>query len=267
MIIARAAPLLVLVCATARAVEVESDLSIGEDFVHATTDVAAELHDELRLGAGATLAGTFTDQRWGAQVLVGLVGERLSMNLRAAWAPKQAGRGWLALTPELGLHFALGRLVLDGQAQLTARRSDAHTRRGPVPVDQLQLGGELTATVDERWELIVGALGSFYDPDLAAPKLRGADLGLAVTLAGRPEDWAVVVRGARRVGWLRVELGFTGIAFAADRGTAVVPRAAARVGPFGGLSVEAALDLVLDTDARARDPVRPMGGLTLTWER
>src|SRR5262249_45535012 len=90
----------------------------------------------------------------------------------------------------------------------------------------------------------------------------GADAGLAVTLAGKPERWAVGVRGGRRLTprW-KIDLGLFGVAFADGQGGALVPKVAARAGPWRWITLEASVELV--ANLRISEPMRWIGGLGL----
>jgi hypothetical protein len=112
------------------------------------------------------------------------------------------------------------------------------------------------------------ALYSFYGPDPAAPALRGLDLGLAVTLAGNPERWAVggsLARRAHRAVWC--EIGTAGVGYADGSGVAIVPRASLHLGAWRGVSVGASFELVVGTGEGAKDPLREIGGIELEYER
>ncbi|HEX8953118.1 MAG TPA: hypothetical protein VF945_14790, partial [Polyangia bacterium] len=157
---------------------------------------------------------------------------------------------------------------LHGELGVLLRRIDAEARRRATSVDQLQLHAAGDVTLDERWRLGVLALYSFYDPDPAARGLRELDLGLAVTLAGRPERWAVgasLARRAHRAVWC--ELGAAGVAYADGHGAAIVPRAALRLGAWRGFGVTTSLELVVGLGAAAGEPVREIGGLELEYTR
>ena len=253
----------------ARAVEVRSELTAGGEFVFLTNDVEVELLDgQLALGGGLTLVGDYTIERYGAQALVEWRGERASAGVAATFGPRQAGRGWASLDPHAETERTIGRWRLRGDAGIVLRRIDATARRHPIAVDQLQLHASGDVTLDDRWRLGLFALYSFYDPDPSAPTLRDLDLGLAVTLAGRPERWAAgasVARRAHRAVWC--ELGAGGAVYADGQGAAIVPRAAVRLGAWRGVSVAAALDLVIGVAGAAREPLREIGSLELDYER
>jgi hypothetical protein len=259
---------LALSARAARAFEAESDLTVSRDFVYLTTDLQGELLDGwLGLGGGFVVVSNFHGARYGLRTLAELSSERFSGGLVLAYSPLQDQRGWASLEPRLATHLVFGRLALDAEVRLTLRRANVASRRGSVAIDQLQLDGEGTLTLDERWHLTMEAIRSFYDRDLAGRALRGADLGPAVTLAGRPEVWALGARAGRRLGaHLRLEAGLTGVDYADGPGGALMPRAAIRAGPWGGFSIEAKLEIVIAI-AGARDPVREIGGLALSFER
>jgi hypothetical protein len=260
---------LLLAAPMVRAFEVESDLTIGRGFLYRTTDVDGEVLDgRLALGGGYTMVSDFRDVRFGAQARVAIHGERVSAQLAASWGPKQKQRGWSTLAPSIAMHIERGRAVLDGELELVWRRADAALRRAIESIDQIQLRAELRLAIDERWRVGLLALVSFYDPDLGHGRLRYADAGLAVTLAGRPERWALSAKLGRSLGrWFALESGLAGVVYADGRGAAVVPRAAIRGGPWRGFSVETSVDLVLRVDRAARDPPRALGGLALGYER
>ncbi len=260
----------VLVLATrSRAFELASELTVGPNFLYRTTDVSGELCDgRLELGGGYTMVSDFHDVRFGGQALIAAHGSWISGTLAGSWGPSQAGRGWATVAPEGELHFELGRVTLDGALEVTLRRADAALFRKIVPIDQLQLRAQVALAIDERWRVELVGLRSFYDPDLALPALRRADAGLSVTTAGRPERWAVDLRGGRTFKHrLGAEFGLAWVMYADDRGHALVPRLALRGGPWRGVSVELSGELALGVERAARDPPRPMGGLKLAYER
>jgi hypothetical protein len=253
----------------AHATEVRSELTAGREFVFLTNDVEVELLDgQLALGGGLTLVGDYSTERYGAQALVEWRGERASAGVAATFGPRQAGRGWASLDPHAEAERTVGRWRLRGDAGVLLRRIDAAAHRRPIAVDQLQLHAAGDVTLDDRWRLGLFALYSFYDPDPSAPSLRELDLGLAVTLAGRPERWAAggsVARRAHRAVWC--ELGAAGAVYADGQGAAIVPRAGLRLGAWRGFSVAAAVDLVVGIAAAAREPPRAIGSLELGYER
>jgi hypothetical protein len=267
--IAIAFALVLVLAARSRAFELTSELTVGPNFLYRTTDVEGELCDgRLGLGGGYTMVSDFHDVRFGGQALIAVHGSWISGTLAGSWGPSQAGRGWATVAPQGELHFELGRVVLDGALEVTLRRADAALRHKIVAVDQLQLRAQIAVTLDERWHLEVAALRSFYDPDLALPSLRRADAGLSVTLAGRPERWAVDLRGGRSFNKkLGAELGLAWVMYADDRGHALVPRLALRGGPWRGVSVELSGDVAIGVERAVHDPPRAMGGLKLAYER
>src|SRR5581483_10116518 len=188
---------IVFACACAlplrvRAFEVTSDLSIGPGFLYRTTDVEGELcGGRLALGGGYTMVSDFHDVRFGGQAMIAARGSWLSGTLAGSWGPSQQGRGWATLAPSGALHFEHGRVTLDGEFEITLRRADAKTRRSIVSIDQLQLRAQVAILVDARWRAELTGLRSFYDPDLADRGLTRADAGLMVSVAGRPERWAI----------------------------------------------------------------------------
>jgi hypothetical protein len=148
------------------------------------------------------------------------------------------------------------------------RRIDAASRRRVLELDQLQLHASGDVTLDDRWRFGVVALYSFYGPDPSAPALRDLDLGLAVTLAGRPERWAVggsLSRRAHRVVWC--DVGAAGVVYADGTGAAIVPRAGLRLGPWRGVSVGASFEVAVGIGGAAHDPLREIGGVELELER
>ena len=207
-------------------------------------------------------------ERYGAAALVEYRGERVSAGVAATFGPRQERRGWASLDPHAELQVARGAWSTRAAAGAVLRRIEVAAHVGSITIDQLQLHGEVEATFADRWRLGALALYSFYDPDPAAARLRDVDVGLAVTLAGRPERWAVGGHAARRLArplWL--ELGLTGVTYANGRGSALVPRAAGRVGPWRGVSVGVSVDVVVDVEPSASERVRTIGGLEVEYER
>ncbi|HJU24241.1 MAG TPA: hypothetical protein VJ891_17185, partial [Casimicrobiaceae bacterium] len=231
--------LLLLLGSTSHAIEIANDLSIGPSFLYDTTDVDAELVDgQLLLGGGYTAVSDFRDVRFGGQARVGWSRAWFTAVVEGSWGPSQRARGWATLAPKVSGHFELRRVTLDGELETTLRRTDAALGRWIRSIDQLQLRAELDATIDQHWELGVTGYRSFYDPDLARPSLRRADLGFAVTLAGRPERWAISGRARRAFRKWAVESGVAGVWYADGRGAAIVPRVMIRAGPFRRFTVE-----------------------------
>jgi hypothetical protein len=259
--------IVVVLAPAVRAFEIASELSIGRDFVHQTIDASGDVVDgRLALGGGATMSGGFGDLRFGAHARVELRGARWSAAVAGSWAPAQRGRGWATVTPSGALHFERERVDVDVAAEVTLRRADAMRVGHAFPIDQLQARAQVDVAIDERWEAGAGGIVSFYDPDPAARALRGADLGLSITLAGRAERWAASVRAARRLPkHVAVEVGFAWVAYADGRGGAAVPRASIRAGPWRGVSVETSGDVIVGT--AARDGVGGTAGVRLGYER
>jgi hypothetical protein len=252
-----------------RAFEARSELTMGREFVFLTSELEVELIDgQLALGGGITMVSDYTIERYGAQALIAYRGEHASAGVAAAFGPRQEGRGWASLDPQGELRFTIGRWSLHAEGGVLLRRVDAEAKRARIAVDQLQLHAAFEMGRDERWRVGAFALYSFYDPDPAVPALRDLDLGLAVTLGGRPERWAAGGHVAvRTVGRLWVELGAAGVVYADGRGAAVVPRAVVRVVAWRGVSVSGSLDLVVGIDQAARQGMREIGGLELEYER
>jgi len=253
----------------AGAVDIRSEVSAAREFVFWTNDVEVELLDgQLALGGGLTLVSDYVIGWYGAQALAEYRGEGISAGVAATFGPRQTGRGWASIDPHAELQRAFGRWRLRGDAGVLLRRIDAEARRRIVDVDQLQLHASADATFADRWRLAALALYSFYDPDPATPMLRELDLGLAVTLAGRPERWAVggsLAGRAHSKVWC--ELGAAGVVYADGHGAAVVPRGILRLGPRRGVSVAASLDVVVGVGGAGHEPVREIGGLELEYER
>ncbi len=259
---------MVLPAGRARAIDVRSELTVGREFVFLTNDLERELLDgQLALGAGVTMVSDYRVERYGAQALIEYRGEHVVAGLEATFGPRQEARGWASLDPHVGLDYVLGRWSLHGDGGVLLRRIDAAARRASVEVDQLQLHAEIEATLAARWRVAAFGLYSFYDPDPARPTLRGLDLGLAVTLAGRPERWAAGGRLGRMLGrgvWL--DLGAAGVEYADGSGTAVVPRVAVHAGVNRGVSVGASFELVVGSGS-GDEALREIGGFELEYER
>ncbi|MCU1277098.1 MAG: hypothetical protein JWM53_644 [bacterium] len=255
--------------AAARAVEVRSELTVGREFVFLTNDLAVEVADgQLALGGGITMVSDYMIERYGAQALVEYHGDHFSAGVAATFGPRQAGRGWASIDPHAEAQLASGRWRFHGEGGVLLRRIDAAASHSLVSLDQLQLHGAADVTLDERWRAGLFALYSFYGPDPAAPSLRSLDLGLAVTLAGKPERWAVgglVARRAARQVWL--EVGAAGVSYADGSGAAVVPRAVVRLGAWRGVTIGASCEMVVGVGAAAGEPLREIGGLELEYER
>lgn len=254
---------------TSHATEARSEATVSRDFAYVASDVESEFLDgQLALGGGLIMVSDFINERYGARGSVEYRGERVSAGLDASFGPRQVGRGWASLDPHAELRFSFGRWILRGQGGVVLRRIDAAIRRSPVAVDQLQLHFDFDASFDDCWSVGVYTLYSFYDPDPALPSLRGLDLGLAVTLAGRPERWAVGGRiGARVISWLHVELGVAGAAYADGSGNALVPHVALRGGPWRGLTIGTSLDVAINVTDESPEQVREIVGVEIGYER
>jgi hypothetical protein len=253
----------------AHAVDVRSEVTAGREFVFWTNDLEVELADgQLALGGGVTVVSDYAIERYGAQALVEYRGEHVAAGVAASFGPRQNGRGWASLDPHVEMSRTHGRWGWRADGGVLLRRVDAQARRRLLDLNQLQLHASADVTFDERWRLGVLALYSFYDPDPAAADLRDLDLGLAVTLAGKPERWAVGGSLARRVTrsvWC--EVGAAGVVYADGGGTAVVPRAVLRLGAWRGVSVGASFEVVVGAGSSRTDPLREIGGLELEYER
>jgi hypothetical protein len=255
--------------ATLYALDVRSEATVGRDFAYVASDVEAELVDgQLGLSGGLIMVSDFINERYGAQGLIEYRGNQVSAGLEASFGPRQFARGWATLDPHLELRFDVNRWTLHGQGGVLLRRVDATVQHRPLAVDQLQLHLDLEANFDDCWLVGAFALYSFYDPDPAQHSLRGFDLGLAVTLAGRPERWAVGGRiGARVIRWLRVEVGIAGVLFADGSGNAIVPRVVLRGGPWHGFSISTSLDVAVNVTDESPEQVREIAGIELGFER
>jgi hypothetical protein len=251
------------------ALEIRSEATVGRDFAYVANDVGAELLDgQLGLSGGLIMVSDFINERYGAQGLIEYRGDTISAGLEASFGPRQLGRGWATLDPHLELRFDIDRWALHAQGGVLLRRIDATAQHKPLAIDQLQLHLDLEASFDDCWLVGAFALYSFYDPDPAQRSLRGFDLGLAVTLAGRPERWAVGGRiGARVIRWLRVEVGIAGVEFADGSGNAIVPRVVLRGGPWHGFSVSTSLDVAVNVTDESPDQVREIAGIEIGFER
>lgn len=253
----------------ARALDVRSELTIGREFVYLTNDLDAEVADgQLGLGAGVTMVSDYRIERYGVQALIEYRSERVTTGVAATFAPRQEGRGWASLDPHATLQLARGRWHVELDGGVLLRRLDAELGRSRVNVDQLQLHATAEVTLDDRWRL--GALGlySFYDPDPARSALHAVDLGLVVTLAGKPERWAAGGALSRRAGrkvW--IDVGAAGVVYADGRGAAIVPRLATRLGAWRGVTVGASIELVADVRDASGEPMREIAGVQLEYER
>jgi hypothetical protein len=251
------------------ALELHSEATVGRDFAYLANDVGAELLDgQLGLSGGVIMVSDFINERYGAQGLIEYRGENVTAGIEASFGPRQLARGWATLDPHLELRFDVDHWTLHGQGGVLLRRVDATAQRKPLAVDQLQLHLDLEASFDDCWVVGAFALYSFYDPDPSQNALRGFDLGLAVTLAGRPERWAVGGRiGARIIRWLQVELGIAGVSFVDGSGNAVVPRIVLRGGPWHGFSISTSLDVAVNVTDESPQQVREIAGIELGFER
>jgi hypothetical protein len=253
----------------AHALDARSELVVGREFVYLAGGVDTELVDgQLGLGAGITMVSDYQIERYGVQGLVEYRGEHVSSGVAATFGPRQEGRGWVSLDPHASLQLGRGRWRFTVDGGILLRRLEVARTRMRVVLDQLQLHASTEVTLDERWRLRVFGLYSFYDPDPARPALHDVDLGLVVTMAGKPERWAMGGALARRIGskvWL--EAGAAGVVYADGHGAAIVPRAAVLLGAWRGVSVGALLDLVVGVDGAATEAVREIGGLELEYER
>jgi hypothetical protein len=188
----------------------------------------------------------------------------------ASYAPPQEHRGWAQLAPHGALAFAGERWALDGELGVRLRQADLEERARVRAVRQLQIEGQLEATLGGRWRLALEALASIYDLDLAGLAVSRANAGLLVTVGVHPESWAVGVRLDVAVhARVRLQAGALGIAYATTDGGAVVPRAALRLGPWAGLTLSPSVELVVGVGG-AGEPggpaVRPIAGLLVELE-
>jgi hypothetical protein len=254
--------------ASAHAVEMRGELAIGREFVYATSGVEAEVLDgQLGLGAGLTMISDYAIERYGVHALIEYRGAHVTAGVAATFGPRQERRGWASIDPHAELQLQRRSWDVRVGGGVLLRRIDVAAPRRSFTMDQLQLHGSVDATIADRWRIGVFGVYSFYDPSPAASALHDVDLGLAVTLAGRPEHWAVGGHAARRVArplWL--EVGLAGVAYASGSGHAVVPRAGVGLGPWAGVSVGLSADVVVDADPTAEERVRVVGGLELGYE-
>jgi hypothetical protein len=250
------------------ATEARTELSVGREFAFATGDVEGELFDgQLAIAGGLTMISDFTIERYGAQAAVEYRGEHVSVGIEAEFGPRQVQRGWASLDPKGELSLDVGGWKLRTSGGVLLRRVDAQVRRAVIEIRQLQAHGAVNLSHGE-WGLEVSALCSFYDPELARPSFRDLDLGLAVTLAGKPERWALGARVERNVTkGITVEAALAGVVYATNGDVAVVPGLAIRGGPWRGVHVRAAIDLAVDTAAATDARLRPVGVLELAYER
>ena len=253
----------------AKGVEVATDASGGRDFIFLTTDVKQFIvEDRLALSAGYAVVSDLRGVRHGGRGAMELEFGSLSVAALVSFAPAQERRGWLSLTIDGSHRWEGGRFVVESEASVLLRRAGAQIDRLTLDVDQLQAEAAVTLTVDGRAHLGVSGLLSFYDPDLAQPSLRGLDAGLFITVAGRPERFAISAHsGVRFADSWEFLAALTGAAFADGRGGAWLPRVGLRAGPWAGFTVEAATELAIGLGAAAGDPLRLLGALALEWER
>jgi hypothetical protein len=255
---------LALAAASARAVEAESDLSIGGEFVYLHNNVRGEVwRDHLALGAGLLLVSDWHSARAGAEASVDVIGDGVEGGLTIGWAPKQEGRGWLRFEPHASVHLERGRFKGGFDGTMLLRRVDASGRR---TIDQLQLHLEGELEIDRRWQLRAGGLVSFYSPPL--DYVTRGDVGLLVTMAGHPEQWAAGLELGRAAGrWLWFKAGLDGVAYAESvGGGALMPLVGARVGPFAGVTVSVSGAVALGVAAAGADAPRFIGGLQVSYE-
>jgi hypothetical protein len=249
----------------AHALELRSEAIASNDFAFVTGDFESEFFDEqLALGGGITMISDFHFQRYGAQGMAEYRGEHFSAGLSGSFAPQQDRRGWATLNPHAALQLTIDRWVLRGATGVLLRQVDALVRHVPLPIEQLQLQAEIAAELPNSWEVGVEALASFYNPDLSRSQFHGAELGLAVSVGGRPEQWAVTGHIARRiVRGLSAEIGFGGVGYADRVGSAVTPKAALSGGPWKRLSIKATLEMVVGVGAARAEPLREIGSIEI----
>jgi hypothetical protein len=253
----------------AGAVELHSEATVSREFVYVASDVGAEVLDgRLGVGGGLIMVSDFVNERYGAQGSIEYRGEHVSAGVDASYGPRQAARGWATIDPHGELQLSVGDWRLRAELGVLLRRIDAQARRRAIEVDQLQLHANFEACLGDRWTVGLVALWSFYSPDPAVRSMRGLDLGLAVTIAGRPERWALGGRvGARVVRALRAEFGVTGVVYADGVGSAFVPRILLRAGTWRGFSIATSLDVVVGVGEAALEPTREIAGVEIGYER
>jgi hypothetical protein len=253
----------------AASIDLNSEATLSRDFAYWSAVGVTELFDgQLALGGGVIMVSDFSVERYGTSAAIEYRGDVFSGGVDASFGPRQLGRGWASLDPHAELKFDFQRWSLRAAGGVLLRRIDAAIRRSPVEIDQLQLHIDVDVTVADCWSVGFVGLYSFYDPDPSKPSLRGIDLGLAVTMAGRPEQWAVGGRIAARVTRsLRIELGVANVAYADKSGDALVPHLAVRVGPWRGVTVGASLDVAVDVRDESAAQTREIAGLQLEYER
>lgn len=258
-----------LLAARAGAVEVTTDASAGQDFLYLTTDVRqALIDDRLAVGAGYAMVTDYRAARHGARASLELELAPVTASALLSWAPAQLERGWLSLALEGSHRWEGDRFAVESTLGVLLRRAGTQLPRAAVPVDQLQASTEIVLEIDERARLGLAALLSFYDPDLAQPALRGLESGLFITVAGKPERFAVSARGGVRfaAAW-EFEAALSAVAFADGHGGAWLPRLGVRAGPWGGVVIAPEVEVAIGFGDAARDPLRLLGGLALAWER
>jgi hypothetical protein len=261
-----ALPIALLLSSSAAAtVEAENDLSLGTDYVYLHSAVHGEVwREHLALGAGVLVVGDFRTTRLGGEATAKLLGEELDGGLTVGWAPLQNGRGWLRFQPHGSVHLERGRLAGLIEGALLMRRIDGLARRSAFEQLQIDLSGELE--IDRRWRLCLSGLWSFYEPDLV--RLGRSDMSLLISVAGHPERGATGVELSRAfLTRLWVGLGLAGAAYADVVGGALVPAAKVRLGPFAGVTLALEASVALGIAGAETEPPRPMGGLSVSYDR
>jgi hypothetical protein len=253
----------------ARAGEARTEVVMGREFAYASGFAETEFFDgKLALAGGVTMISDFTIERYGAQASIEYRSERFSIGVDAEFSPRQWQRSWATLDPHAELSLEVGSWVLRSDGGVLLREIEAQRRRAVVGIRQLQIHAQLEAEYDERWKLGLFALYSFYDPDLRHPSLRGVDLGVAVTLAGKPEQWAA---GGRLQWTIRsrfsVEAMIAAVAYADDSGLAIVPGLAIGTGPWKRVRARLSVDLAVDLSDASQQQLHPIGSLELAYAR
>jgi hypothetical protein len=259
-------PIALLVTSPARAtIEAENDLSVGSDYVYLHSAVRGEVwREHLALGAGLLLIGDLRTTRLGGEATAVLLGGDLDGGLTVGWAPEQAGRGWLRLEPHGSVHLSRGRFSPTIEGGLLLRRIEGVGRRSASEQLQIDLSG--TLEIDHRWRLGASGLCSFYEPDLV--HMDRGDLGLFISVAGHPERGAAGVELERVFAarlWMGLQL--VGVAYADVVGGALVPAFKLGLGPFAGLTLGLEASVALGVAGPGAEPPRPMGGLSVSYER
>lgn len=257
--------MLVLLAVPASAVEVSSEVEAASDFLYAETAARGELLDgHVAVSAGATAVSDWHQARAGAEASVDAEAERWSAGLGVGWAPRQMDRGWLWLEPRASTRLELTHATLEAELGARLRRADIGIGHATQTIDQAQLRAEARLTVS-NWAVGVRGLLSFYDPDLARLGPH-ADASSLISVAGKPERWAVTLDGARRLPRrVRLEAALGAVGYADGRGIALTPRVGLRVGPFAGITPGASVECVVAVSGT--DPPHPIGGFTLEYER